>query len=49
MQVCRRLRAVLEDLLTSTPVERHPAIEAHLLKLDATVLSAFPDGSLPGA
>ena len=45
IQICRRLRAVLDDLLASTPAERHPAIEAQLLRLDAAVLSAFPDGS----
>jgi uncharacterized membrane protein len=45
VQICRRLRAVLDDLLASTPAERHPAIEAQLRRLDAAVLSAFPDGS----
>jgi uncharacterized membrane protein len=45
IQICRRLRALLEDLLASTPPERHAAIEAQLLRLDASVLGAFPDGS----
>jgi uncharacterized membrane protein len=45
LQICRRLRAVLDDLAASTPAERHPAIEAQLRLLDAAVLSAFPDGS----
>jgi uncharacterized membrane protein len=45
VQICRRLRAVLDDLLASTPGERHPAIEAQLRRLDAAVLRAFPDGS----
>jgi uncharacterized membrane protein len=45
LQICRRLRAVLEDLLASTPVQRHAAIEAQLRRLDATVLGAFPNGS----
>ena len=45
VQICRRLRAVLDDLLASTPAERHPAIEAQLRRLDAAVLSTFPDGS----
>jgi uncharacterized membrane protein len=44
-QICRRLRAVLQDLLATTPAERHPAIEAQLQGLDAAVLSTFPDGS----
>jgi uncharacterized membrane protein len=43
VQICRRLRAVLEDLLASTPPERHPAIEARLRRLDATVASSFGD------
>jgi uncharacterized membrane protein len=45
VQICRRLRAVLDDLLASTPAARHPAIETQLRRLDAAVLSAFPDGS----
>jgi uncharacterized membrane protein len=45
VQICRRLRAVLEDLLASAPPPRHAAIEAQLLRLDATVHAAFPDGS----
>jgi uncharacterized membrane protein len=45
LQICRRLRAMLDDLLASTPAERHPAIAAQLRRLDASVLSAFPDGS----
>ena len=46
VQICRRMRAVLEDLLASTPAMRHAAINAHLRRLDATVRSAFPEGSL---
>jgi uncharacterized membrane protein len=45
VQICRRLRAVLEDLLTSTPDVRHAAIHTHLRRLDATVLGQFPEGS----
>ena len=45
IQICRRLRAVLEDLLAATPAQRHAAIEAQLRRLDAAVLSAFPAGS----
>ena len=45
VQICRRLRAVLEDLLASTPPERHRAIETRLRRLDAAVQSAFPEGS----
>lgn len=46
VQICRRLRAVLEDLLASTPDVRHAAIDAHQRRLDATLRSAFPEGSL---
>ena len=45
VQICRRMRAVLEDLLASTPDVRHAAINAHLRRLDATLRSAFPEGS----
>ena len=45
LQVCRRLRAVLQDLLATTPARRHPAIEEHLRRLDAAVDAAFPAGS----
>ena len=45
LQICRRLRAVLEDLLASTPPRRHAAIREQLLRLDATVHGAFPSGS----
>jgi uncharacterized membrane protein len=45
VQVCRRLRAVLDDLLASTPGVRHAAIAEHLRRLDATVARAFPEGS----
>jgi uncharacterized membrane protein len=45
IQICRRLRAVLDDLLASTPAERHAAIEAQLRRLDDAVRSKFPDGS----
>ncbi len=45
LQICRRLRALLDDLLTATPPQRHAAIEAQLRRLDAAVLRAFPAGS----
>ena len=48
IQISRRLRAVLEDLLASTPEPRHAAIEAQLRRLDAAVLGAVP-GRLAGA
>ena len=45
LQICRRLRAVLQDLLATAPARRHAAIEAHLRRLDAAVHAAFPAGS----
>jgi uncharacterized membrane protein len=45
VQVCRRLRAVLEDLLAATPDRRHAGIEEQLRQLDAAVFRAFPERS----
>ena len=45
LQICRRLRAVLEDLARSTPEPRHAALEEHRRRLDASVRQAFPEGS----
>jgi len=45
IQICRRLRALLEDLRASTPDVRHAAIDAHLRRLDATLRSEFPEDS----
>jgi uncharacterized membrane protein len=43
LQVVRRLRAVLEDLLDRAPPARRPALEAELLRLDETVEHSFPN------
>ena len=45
LQVARRLRAVLEDMLASTPPQRHAALREQLARLDAAVLTAYPAGS----
>jgi uncharacterized membrane protein len=45
LQVARRMRAVLEDLLAVTPAERHAGLREHLARLDAAVLTAYPAGS----
>lgn len=45
VQVCRRLRAVLEDLRAATPEPRHAAVDAQLARLRASVFTAFPEGS----
>ena len=45
IQVCRRLRAVLEDLLAETLPSRHADIREHLRRLQVDVVTAFPEGS----
>jgi uncharacterized membrane protein len=45
IQVCRRLRAALENLRAHTPPERRGAIEVHLARLGATVQLTYPSGS----
>ncbi len=42
IQVCRRLRAVLEDLRASTPSCRHGPLDQQLEELDASVQREFP-------
>ncbi len=44
-QVCRRLRAMLDGLSQTVPVERQPAIRAQLCRLDATIERSFADPS----
>ncbi|WP_308296877.1 DUF2254 domain-containing protein [Streptomyces sp. ISL-44] len=43
LQVCRRLRALLEDLLETQPPERLPAVRAELALLEEAVQRAFTD------
>ncbi|WP_234323707.1 DUF2254 domain-containing protein [Streptomyces sp. NRRL F-2580] len=43
LQVCRRLRALLDDLLETLPDERLPAVRAELALLDEAVRRAFTD------
>jgi uncharacterized membrane protein len=45
VQICRRLRAALNDLRGSTPQVRHRLIDDHLERLDAAVELAFAVGS----
>jgi uncharacterized membrane protein len=45
VQVCRRLRAALEDLRATTPPIRHALLDEHLRRLQASILLAFPEGS----
>lgn len=42
VQVARRLRALLEDLLGVVPDERRPPVEIRLSALDGSVAAAFP-------
>jgi uncharacterized membrane protein len=44
-QICRRLRALLEDLRRVAPPLRHAAIDEQLGRLDASIALAFPAGS----
>ncbi|MFG2981099.1 DUF2254 domain-containing protein [Streptomyces sp. NPDC048258] len=43
LQVCRRLRALLEDLLETQSAERLPAVRAELALLEESVQRAFTD------
>lgn len=43
LQVARRLRALLEDLLNSAPEARRPPVAARLAGLRRAVLRAYPD------
>ncbi|MGW8743679.1 DUF2254 domain-containing protein [Streptomyces sp. NPDC055794] len=43
LQVCRRLRAMLDGLLADVPQERRVAVRGHLALLDAAVEREFPD------
>jgi len=40
VQICRRMRAALEDLRTTSSPSRHAAIDAQLARLDAAVAAA---------
>lgn len=42
-QIARRLRALLLGLLDRAPAPRHPALEAQLARLDASVQAGYPD------
>ena len=43
LQVARRLRALLDDLLAAVPAERRPALEAARARLEASVEAHFGD------
>ena len=43
VQITRRLRALLEDLLAAVPAERRPEVEAQIAMLDASVGRSYPE------
>ncbi len=45
VQVCRRMRAALEDLRADTAPERRARVDEQLARLDAAVAIAHPEGS----
>jgi uncharacterized membrane protein len=45
VQICRRMRAALEDLRATSTPSRHGAIDAQLARLDAAVVAAHGDDS----
>jgi uncharacterized membrane protein len=49
LQICRRLRAALEDLRASTAPVRHAAIDAQVARLDAAVAVAHGEGTADAA
>lgn len=45
VQICRRMRAALEDLRAATAPSRHPLIDEHLARLEASIAMAHPADS----
>jgi uncharacterized membrane protein len=43
IQVMRRMRALLQDLAQQVPVERRPALERHLERVDKGIRRTFDD------
>jgi uncharacterized membrane protein len=43
MQVMRRMRALIGDLIAALPQERHAAVEHHRERLNATIARSFAD------
>jgi uncharacterized membrane protein len=43
VQVMRRMRAMISDLIAALPQERHPALEHHRERLNATIARSFSD------
>lgn len=45
VQICRRLRAALEDLRAATAPSRHAAIDVQVARLEASIAASHPAGS----
>lgn len=43
IQVMRRMRALISDLIAALPFERHAALEHHRERLNATIVRSFAD------
>ena len=43
MQVMRRMKALLSDLIDALPNERIPALRGQQKRLDSTIARSFPD------
>jgi len=43
VQVMRRMRALISDLIAALPQERHPALEYQRERLNVTIARSFPD------
>lgn len=43
VQIMRRMRALISDLIAALPQERHPALEHHRERLNATIARSFAD------
>jgi len=43
VQIMRRMRALISDLIAALPQERHPALEHHLERLNTTIARTFAD------
>ncbi len=43
MQVMRRMKALLRDLIDALPEERIPALRSQQKRLDGTIIRSFPD------
>ncbi|MEU8675438.1 DUF2254 domain-containing protein [Streptomyces sp. NPDC048560] len=45
VQICRRLRSMLDGLIETLPPRRHPAVQAEVLLLEESIEREFPDAA----